>query len=228
MRDFLAKGRETDPPVTSAYVGKNADLFAAVSRLYIPDKAMVLDCTWGKGAFWRNTDTDRFWLIGTDIDTDIEDRQGKAKAIYPGINYHHLNIATIGTYFDVVVFDPPYKSGGGTSHESMVGRYGLEHITSDTPSGHGNVNAVITEYAIGLEQAYKVLKSDGLLMVKCQDMVESGKQHWMHMAVANMGEELGFYLRDLFVLVNGKKPMMRHGHQLHSRKNVSYLWVMQK
>lgn len=227
MKTFLSRGRETSPPVVSAYVGNNADLIAAVSRLYIPDNANVLDCTWGKGRFWSKTDTDRFWLTGSDIDR-IEDPKAKTHFLYPGVSYYDLSTEELGDPFDVVVFDPPYKSGGETSHKSMVDQYGLQHLTSDTPSRHGNVGSVLFEYTVGMEQAHRVLKPSGLLMVKCQDMVESGKQWFNHLTVAQFGADLGFYLKDLFVLVSSKNPMMRHGHQLHSRKNLSYLWVMEK
>lgn len=242
MKAFLSKGREYgDKPVVAGHIGQNSDLIRDVARLYIPDNAFVMDMTWGKGSFWAKTDTTRFDLFGTDI-KDLEiaspcvplgdgtythDPRGKARGLYGNTDFRELvDLGNVG--IDVVVFDPPYKSGGSTTHESMVGQYGLQHLDSDRKSKHGDVGRVRQYYRDGIDVAYQLLTSSGLLLAKCQDMVESGKQHWMHVWVKEEAERQGFTAKDLFVLTTSKRPMMRHKTQHHARKNVSYLWVFQK
>lgn len=44
--------------------GNNAVLIDLLSKLYVTDGAVVRDVTWGKGAFWKATDTSRFTLQG--------------------------------------------------------------------------------------------------------------------------------------------------------------------
>ena len=65
---FEGPGRVIAPAaVMTAHHGRNDAMIANVARLYIPDGATVIDCTWGKGNFWRRTDTSRFHLIGSDL-----------------------------------------------------------------------------------------------------------------------------------------------------------------
>lgn len=228
IRKWLSKQRpHNGEPIVSAHTGNNADLFADVARLYIPDGALVLDCTWGKGTFWKKVDTSRFYLFGSDVALP-EGQAPQGATLIDGVDYWELRDSF--AMMDVVVFDPPYKSGGMTSHVSMVERYGLKALTSNTKSGHGNVAAVEAEYMAGMQAAKQVLHplKGGLLFVKCQDMVESGKQHWMHLFVKEEAHRLGFYARDLFALVSTRRPMMRHSGQIHSRKNISYLWVFER
>ena len=48
--------------------GSNSQLIAAVAKLYVPDGAVVVDLTWGLGAFWKRFGgRRRFTLIGSDI-----------------------------------------------------------------------------------------------------------------------------------------------------------------
>jgi len=55
------------PHVRTLYSGSNADLLVDVTRLYIPDGALVADVTWGHGVFWRRFNgRRRFTLIGSD------------------------------------------------------------------------------------------------------------------------------------------------------------------
>ncbi len=79
-----------DHRVISVVIGTNADLIAAVSALWIVDGDVVLDPTWGQGAFWRLGSPDG--LIAHDLKTD-------------GIDFRKLPEAD--TSVDVVVFDPP-------------------------------------------------------------------------------------------------------------------------
>ena len=126
------------------------------------------------------------------------------------------------------MFDPPYRSGGATSHKSMVGKYGLDTIQSDTKSGHGNAAAVWQFYLDGMTEAHRILTDGGLMWVKCQDFVESGKQFWFHVEIYNLAVDLGMKVKDLFTLTQHGSPMMRHKSQHHARRNNSYLWVFEK
>ena len=85
-----------DHRVISVVIGTNADLIAAVSALWIVDGDVVLDPTWGQGAFWRLGSPDG--LIAHDLKTD-------------GIDFRKLPEADASV--DVVVFDPPYRPSHG-------------------------------------------------------------------------------------------------------------------
>ena len=148
------------PPHIRTVQGNNADLIAAVARLYLPDAAVVADVTWGKGVFWRRfNERRRFTLIGS----DIRALGGRLVADFRCLPYADASI-------DVVVLDPPYVHTGANGHY-LDDNYGG---AATTPSF--NHDAIITLYRDGLVEALRVLRPNGQAWVKCQDEIESGRQ----------------------------------------------------
>jgi len=84
-------------------------------------------------------------------------------------------------------------------------------------------------YFRGMSEARRVLVSDGVLIVKCQDQIMSGRQYRQHISLwAWAVSGLGFVDEDMFVLVSKSTPTMRHKYQLHARKNHSYFLVFRR
>ena len=81
-------------------------------------------------------------------------------------------------------------------------------------------------YRDGLTEAHRLLKPGGLTWCKTQDEIESHRQQWSHIEIYQIATEIGFYGRDLFVLVTGSPPIQHR--QQHARRNHSYLWIFQK
>ena len=77
--------------------------------------------------------------------------------------------------------------------------------------------------------SFQVLKDNGVLIVKCQDEVSANKQWLTHVEIINFCESLGFYTKDLFVVVRSNKAgVSRVKKQIHARKNHSYFLVFIK
>jgi len=77
--------------------------------------------------------------------------------------------------------------------------------------------------------AIPVLKKKGVLIVKCQDEVSAGKQWFTHIEIINELEALGFYSKDLFIVMRTNKPAVsKIKKQIHARKNHSYFLVFIK
>ena len=196
-------------PVLTARVGMNAPLLADILRLYVPDGARVLDVTYGKGHFWAHPGLrERYRVTGCDLELAADLRADlRALPVRCGA-------------VDVVVLDPPYANNGGArdaSHRGVATTYNLQPGSSH--------DWIWQLYAAGMREAARVLASRGVLVVKCQDQVESGRQRWMHLRVMEYAARLGFEAEDLFVLVQRNRPVMRHAHQVHARKNHSYFLV---
>mgnify|MGYP000189488071 CR=1 FL=1 len=69
-------------------------------------------------------------------------------------------------------------------------------------------------------EAYRVLKEKGILIVKCQDEVCSNKQRLTHVEIISAYESMGFYTKDMFIVVRNNKPVIsRVIQQKHARKN---------
>lgn len=201
--------------VFSVVIGTNADLIAHISPLYIPPGSVVRDVTWGKGAFWSKTDTDQITLQGSDIAEHIGGHNGIIRADF-------CDLPDADSSADVVVLDPPYIHNPG------------KHVTDSrynnaaTTAGmyHRDIRAL---YVKGMEEAIRVLKTGGRLLVKGKDEVESGKQCWSHAELREDAENLGLYARDMFILVpQARTSMNRWSTQKHARKVHSFLWVFDK
>ena len=118
-----------------------------------------------------------------------------------------------------------HKAGSGT-YAAFRETYSNGDEIPDGPKWH---EAVIDLYRRTGMEAYRTLKPNGICIVKCQDEVSANKQHLTHVEIINYYESIGFYTKDLFVLVRENRPAVsRLIKQIHARKNHSYFLVFVK
>ncbi|MFN5953358.1 MAG: hypothetical protein ACK6A9_06560 [Dolichospermum sp.] len=65
-------GQPTSDLIMSAYLSGNAEVFANILQLHVPEGSIVADVTWGKGVFWQNVLKDKYKLLATDISTGVD------------------------------------------------------------------------------------------------------------------------------------------------------------
>lgn len=215
-------GAATSDLVFSAYVGNNADVFPHVLKLHVAAGARIADVTYGKGVFWKKVDTGEYQFFPSDI--------------ADGVDCRHLPYED-GS-FDVVVFDPPYMEGFYRKGDSVKAGDGTHNTFRDhysngdeTPRADGGKwhTAVLEIYVEGGREAHRILRDGWSFIVKCQDEVSANRQNLTHVEIINSFAEVGFFCKDLFVLVRPNKPgMSRVIHQVHARKNHSYFLVFVK
>ena len=75
-----------------------------------------------------------------------------------------------------------------------------------------------------------VLNKNGILIFKCQDKISSGKQYMSHCFIYNEAVKVGFYPKDMFVLLAKNRLVAdwQKKNQKNSRKFHSYFWVFEK
>jgi hypothetical protein len=213
-------GVSTTDVVMSATMGSNAELFPKILDLHVPDGARIADVTYGSGVFWRNVDLSRYELVPSDIATGVDCRALPYEA----------------SSFDALVLDPPYMEGllrNNKDHKAGRGAFAAfrEYYSngdevSNGPKWHGAVRDLY--YRAGAE-ARRVLRDHGVAIVKCQDEVSANRQWLTHVEIINHYEGLGFYAKDLFVVVRSNKAgIARLKKQVHARKNHSYFLVFIK
>lgn len=206
----------------SASVATNADVFPSILDLHVPEGSIVADVTYGQGIFWRKVPTGKYVLHSTDIKNGVDCRH---------LPYKDETI-------DCLVLDPPYMEGLFRRSKSQLagaGTYKPFRTTYSngeaTPSNDGPKyhDAVLSFYFEAGREAYRVLKKYGILIIKCQDEVSANVQRLTHVEIINKYELMGFYTKDLFVLVRSNRPgVSRIKKQQHARKNHSYFLVFVK
>ena len=126
-----------------------------------------------------------------------------------------------------MIFDPPFLASTGFSlysdnifNNKITKRFGF----------YLSEKELHQFYADSLKEAYRILNTNGILIFKCQDKVSSGKQYFSHCFIQQKAEKIGFYTKDLFILLSKNRIMAdwQKENQKHARKYHCYFWVFQK
>lgn len=176
----------------------------AIQKLYTG--SFDYDSTYGKGNFYKEISEPKY----------RSDRYPQ----YPYVmGVDTRNIPFKDESLMSVVFDPPFVVGPSDSPGIMRDMYGC----------FKNVPQLWEYYRDSILEFYRILKPEGFLVVKCQDVVSGGKNWFSHVYIMNIAYEIGFYPRDLFVLLAKNRvnsPNMVN--QQHARKHHSFFWVFEK
>ncbi len=185
--------------ICTARQGTNADLFPSILAIYVPEGSTVADVTWGKGVFWQKVDLTKYTLLKSDLAHD-------------GIDARKLPYADVS--LDAVILDPPYIYNPGNSLKKSID----ECYNNNTTTPFKTQKDVIRFYQEAAQEALRVLKKGGVLILKCKDTIESGKQVWTHVELMQLD---GYLTEDLFVLVQNTTPVRQPawGKQKHAPKN---------
>lgn len=215
----VAGGVTTSDLVVSAHTATNDKVFPKILKLHVPIGSTVADVTYGLGVFWKEVPRQNYKLLTTDLKTGVDCRK---------LPYNNATI-------DCLVLDPPYMEGlfrkntehlaGNGTYKAFRSAYSNGQTTNGGPKYH---DAVLDLYFKAGKEASRVLKKNGIMIVKCQDEVSANKQRLTHVELINEYAKMGFFCKDLFVVVRQNKPAVsRLKKQVHARKNHSYFLVFQ-
>ncbi len=116
---------------------------------------------------------------------------------------------------EVLMFDPPFVCGTG--------------IIRSRFSSFKNIPELLKLYESSIIEFNRILKTKGILIFKCQDVVNGGKNYLIHFNVINLAVKNGFKAKDLFILFKHFRiidPNIKK--QQHARKFHSYFLVFEK
>jgi len=230
----VAGGVPSTDLIFSSYVADNSVVFPRVLELHVPKGSLVADVTFGKGVFWKNVPPEDYRLLPSDIDAKEKYSPRLNVPIATGVDSRRLPYEDES--IDAIIFDPPYMEGLYRPHQDHLAGSGTHHAfrhhysngmaTDSGPKWH---DAVLDMYVKSGHEAYRVLKKDGTMIVKCQDEVSANTQRLTHVEIISAYEKLGFYTKDLFVVIRSNKAgVSRLMKQEHARKNHSYFLVFKK
>jgi len=192
-------------PIFTSILGTNAVLLEEISKLYFEYGDSIADVTYGKGVFWKNINLEDYTFSPSDLVT------------CPDTPYDFRKLPYKNESFDCVVFDPPYMHTVG---KPMVDANYKNSATTKNMY-HSDIMKL---YHDGMVEAKRILKLGGIMLVKCQDEIESGYQRWSHIDIYNIATKLQLYGKDLFVLTRNGNPPIQYKQQ-HARKKHSYMWI---
>lgn len=169
------------------------------------------DATYGNGSFYKDLQAP---ILKFDIDPQVD---GVLKADSQDLPVEDCSLRSI-------MFDPPFLTyvKGGRSHNNkcvMTRRFG----------GYYTYQELEEHYIHSISCFHRKLEKNGVLIVKCQDIIHNHRHHPTHIKVFLWAESEGFRLKDIFVL--GARHRMEGpngGTQRHARVAHSYFLVFVK
>lgn len=180
------------------------EIIENILNLHCKGNQIDLDPTYSIGNFYNGRiKAPKFKF---DINPQIKG-VGKADSKYLPIKSNSLNI---------IMFDPPF-SVHKIDNSKLIKRFSAIETTKK----------LFDYYNKSLFEFHRILKKNGILIFKCQDFVDGGKQYFVHAIIMNMAIKYKFYPLDLFILIV-KNRIIRHNKQIHARKFHSYFWVFKK
>lgn len=183
-------------------------IIRGIMDLHNGGKAFDLDATYSIGRFWDGLPQPKLKFDLTATKRGMVGASATALPLASG-SLHSI------------MFDPPFVCG--------IGNGGKPGTIRTRFSSFRNSSELWKFYSDALSEFFRVLRFDGMLTVKCQDTIDSGKQNLSHVHLINEAQRLGFYVKDLFVLFRESVIMSPNmERQYHARKNHCYFLVMVK
>ena len=191
------------------------DIIQNIIQLYIPQGKIDADVTYSKGVFYKNGNIQepqyKFDINPQTVDTVQADCR---------------NLPLLDNSINSLMFDPPFLATSGKSlstqenNNLILRRFGY----------YCNEKELHKFYQDALNEFNRVLINNGILIVKCQDKISSGKQYLSHVFIINQAIEQGFYPEDIFILLAKSRIVAdwQIKNQKHARKFHSYFIVFRK
>lgn len=120
--------------------------------------------------------------------------------------------------FASIIYDLPF----------IVSDLRTDNIIKDRFSFFTSVNEAYETNIEMLNRAYRLLKDNGILVIKTMDFAYSGQQYWISDFVLRKAEELGLKLLDKFILTSNLRLFTKTRKQRIARKYHSYFFVFRK
>ncbi len=185
-----------------------SDILNSIIALHCPD-GFDCDVTYGNGQFYKNVPQPTYKF-------DIDPQQDGV------IGACSTNLPIRDKVLNSLVFDPPFLTYVRSGREGNGGM-----IMAKRFAGYWRYDELEEHYRNTIIESRRVLKKDGVMVIKCQDIIHNHKMRCTHANVIQWAATAGFRLLDLFVLpAKHRLPSPnRAGKQKHARIFHSYFMV---
>jgi hypothetical protein len=151
---------------------------------------------------------------------DIEPVLPGVEKIYP---YGKLPIENI----DSIILDLPFVVAPLDSF-SVKANHKNSNIIQKRFSSYPNKNELFKSYRHWINECYRVLADEGLMIIKTQGCVSCGIQLFIPQYCFMVALKCGFYALDEFFLTGERIHSGKIQNQIHSRKHVSSFLIFKK
>ncbi len=192
-----------------------SEIIKWILDLHVPQHYIDCDPTYSKGNFYNNTGI-AHPKYRYDILPQCE-----------GVEYgDSRNLPLASESINCMMFDPPFLATTGKSLSTDDDSNKINKRFGVYPSE----KELHQFYIDSLKESYRVLVENGILIFKCQDKISSGKQYMSHVFIMNEAVKIGFYPKDLFILLAKNRLVAdwQVKNQKNARKYHSYFWVFEK
>jgi SAM-dependent methyltransferase len=190
-----------DPPAAS-----ETDILSWIIKLHNHNEPFDLDVTYSTGRMWRELKQPKY---KTDLVPQTSDT----------IQADARNLPFADSSMTSIAFDPPF----------VIAPRCAPGIVRDRFSCYKNIPELWQFYRDALWEFKRVLAPDGIVAMKCMDIVSGGTNYMTHALVIMLAQQFDLYVKDLFVL--GRQNVLfspNMANQQHARKNHCYYLVLQK
>jgi SAM-dependent methyltransferase len=200
-------------PLPSVWEGSDAELLEKMLDFY-PHQTprRILDATVNAGRFWIGSTRQ---VTGLDIDPKY----------HPDVVGDNTDMPFEDASFDIVVYDPPHiPNQGKDKNKDFNTRFGLV-LKSSIDQGY-NFNHLYPPFC---QEAYRVLRPQGVLFCKIADYVHGHRFQWAHLELILAAEAAGFTACDCIVKIRKgpiTDPRWKNAH--HARRQHCYWIVLRK
>ena len=194
---------------------EQSEIIKWILQLHVPDKKIDCDPTYSIGNFYKNTGIDEP-EYKFDINPQVE-----------GVKFgDSRNLPLDDNSINCMMFDPPFLATTGKSLREDKDN----NIINKRFGVYPSEQELHQFYIDSLKEFYRILKNKGILIFKCQDKISSGKQYMSHCFIYDEAVKIGFYPKDLFILLAKNRLVAdwQAKNQKNARKFHSYFWVFEK
>jgi hypothetical protein len=210
---LVDKPKESYQPLPSVWDGDDSELLEQMLNFYPrTEPKLILDATINWGRFWLGSKRP---IIGLDINSGYR----------PNVVGNNMQMPFKSASVDVVVYDPPHiPNQGKDQKKDFQDRFGLV-LRSPKENGY-NFNHLYGPFA---EEAYRVLKPEGILLCKITDYIHHHRYQWAHVELINAASAVGFRPCDCIIKIR-KGPIIdpRWKKAHHTRRQHCYWLIFRK
>ncbi|MGH9327705.1 MAG: class I SAM-dependent methyltransferase [Terriglobia bacterium] len=200
-------------PLPSVWYGDDGELLEEMLSFY-PRRCprRILDATVNCGRFWKGS---KRRVIGVDNEPSH----------HPSIVADNTAMPFRDRSFEVVIYDPPHiPNQGKDKQKDFHQRFGLG---DKSPKENGYTFAhTFPPFA---QEAYRVLRPEGVLLAKITDYIHHHRYQWAHVELVQAAKDVGFKPCDCIIKVR-KGPIIDPKWKVahHSRRQHCYWLVFRK